>query len=35
MREVIVTDSDGRVVGVLDQSEISAAYLAATSRPQT
>jgi CIC family chloride channel protein len=35
MREVIVTDSEGRVVGVLDQSEISAAYLAATVRPQT
>jgi CIC family chloride channel protein len=32
MREVIVTDSEGRVVGVVDQSEISAAYLAATAR---
>lgn len=30
MRELLVTDEDGRVVGVLDQTEITAAYLAAT-----
>ncbi|AKV04511.1 Chloride channel protein [Labilithrix luteola] len=31
MREVVVTNASGRVVGILDQTEITAAYLAATS----
>lgn len=30
MREVLVTNDDGQVVGLIDQSEITAAYLAAT-----
>src|SRR6185437_3483720 len=30
MRELIVTDSSGKVVGFLDQAEVTAAYLAAT-----
>lgn len=30
MRELLVTDEDGKVVGVLDQTEITVAYLAAT-----
>lgn len=31
MREILVTNASGRVVGILDQTEITAAYLAATS----
>ncbi len=31
MREILVTNDEGRVVGILDQAEITAAYLAATS----
>lgn len=30
MRELLVTDEDGKVVGVLDQTEITVAYLAAS-----
>jgi CIC family chloride channel protein len=30
MRELLVVDDDGKVVGVVDQTEITAAYLAAT-----
>lgn len=33
MRELLVTDEAGRVLGVLDQTEITVAYLAATARP--
>lgn len=32
MRELLVTDVDGKVVGVVDEAEITAAYLAATAR---
>jgi CIC family chloride channel protein len=32
MRELLVTDERGKVVGVLDQTEITVAYLAATAR---
>jgi chloride channel protein, CIC family len=32
MRELLVTDENGQVVGVLDQTEITVAYLAATAR---
>ena len=32
MRELLVVDEDGKVVGVLDQTEITIAYLAATAR---
>jgi CIC family chloride channel protein len=32
MRELLVVDDDGKVVGVLDQTEITVAYLAATAR---
>lgn len=32
MRELLVVDEDGRVLGVLDQTEITVAYLAATAR---
>lgn len=30
MRELLVVDEDGKVLGVLDQTEITVAYLAAT-----
>ncbi len=30
MRELLVVDEEGRVLGVLDQTEITIAYLAAT-----
>lgn len=33
MRELVVTDQHGRILGVLDQTEITAAYLAATAPP--
>ncbi len=32
MRELLVVDEDGKVLGVLDQTEITVAYLAATER---
>jgi CIC family chloride channel protein len=32
MRELLVTDAEGKVLGVLDQTEITIAYLAATAR---
>ena len=32
MRELLVTDAEGKVIGVLDQTEITVAYLAATAR---
>lgn len=32
MRELVVVDEDQRVVGILDEAEVTAAYLAATSR---
>jgi CIC family chloride channel protein len=32
MRELLVVDEDGKVLGVLDQTEITVAYLAATAR---
>lgn len=35
MREVIVTSAEGHVLGVIDQTEITAAYLAATSTDLT
>lgn len=30
MRELVVVDAEGRVTGVVDEAEITAAYLAAT-----
>jgi CIC family chloride channel protein len=33
MRELLVTDQHGKVLGVVDQTEITAAYLAATAPP--
>jgi len=35
MRELLVLDGAGAVVGVVDEAEITAAYLAATARPVT
>jgi len=35
MRELLVVDEDGKVIGVLDQTEITVAYLAATARAGT
>ena len=32
MRELLVTDADGKVLGVVDEAEITAAYLSATDR---
>jgi CIC family chloride channel protein len=32
MRELLVVDEDGKVLGVVDQTEITIAYLAATAR---
>ncbi len=34
MRELLVTDATGRVLGVVDEAEITAAYLAATAKHQ-
>ena len=32
MRELLVTNEEGKVLGVVDEAEITAAYLAATNR---